>query len=178
LNVNISELLASFQQSSFKDVAGSRATARIPIARSLVNGAIAQALKGSRAPVKSVDVQPHDGDKMDVVVAVTWPFVPALTVGVTIERQPTFPESPILVLHWSLLGAVGALASRFVKGLDRLPPGIRLEGEFVVLDLPVLIAGTPAAVALPYIKNLQVHTIEGRLVLEADLEIGADPRGM
>jgi hypothetical protein len=171
LHANISELLASLHESSFKDVAGSRASVRIPVARSLVNAVVAQALKGKSAPVKSIDVQPHDGDRMDVIVDVTWPFVPALTFGVTIERQPSFPASPILVLHWSLLGAVGALASRFVKGLDRLPPGIRLEGEFVVLDLPVLMAGTPAAAALPYIRNLQVHTAEGRLVLEADLEI-------
>lgn len=144
---------------------------RIPVARSLVNAAIAQALKGRSVPVKSVDVQPHDGDRMDVIVAVTWPFVPALTVGVTIERQPAFPASPILVLHWSLLGAVGALASRFLKGFDRLPPGIRLEGEFVVLDLPVLVAGSPIAAALPFVKSLQIHTIEGRVVLEADFEV-------
>ncbi len=144
---------------------------RIPVARSLVNAVIAQALKGRDVPVKSVDVQPHDGDRMDVIVAVTWPFVPALTVGVTIERQPTFPASPILVLHWSLLGAVGALASRFLQGFDRLPPGIQLEGEFVVLDLPVLAAGSPVAAALPFVRNLQVHTREGRLVLEADFEV-------
>jgi len=171
LNANISELLASLQQSSFKDLAGSRASVRIPVSRSLVNAFIAQALTGRSTPVKSVDVQPHDGDRMDVIVNVTWPFVPALTVGVTIERQPEFPASPILVLHWSLLGAVGALASRFAKGFNRLPPGIRLEGEFVVVDLPVLVAGSPVAAALPYIRNLQVHTMEGRLVLEADLEV-------
>jgi hypothetical protein len=144
---------------------------RIPVARSLVNAVIEQALKGRNAPVKTIDVQPRDGDRMDVIVGVTWPFVPVLTVGVTIERQPAFPASPILVLHWSLLGAVGALASRFLKGFDRLPPGIKLEGEFVVLDLPVLAAGSPAAAALPFVKSLQIHTEEGRLVLEADLEI-------
>jgi hypothetical protein len=171
LNVNISELLASLQRSSFKDVAGSRASMRIPVARPLLNTVVARALQGSSAPVKSVDVQPHDHDALDVIVEVKWPFVPALTVGITIQHQPRFPEAPVLVLHWSLLGGVGAIAARFIKGLDRLPPGIKLEGEFIVLDLPVLAAGSPAAVVLPYVKNLQVHTVEGRLVLEADLEI-------
>ena len=175
MNVNISELLASLHQSSFRDVAGSRASVRIPVARSLVNAVVAQALKGRSVPVKTIDVQLHDGDRMGVIVDVTWPFVPALTVDVTIERQPEFPASPILVLHWSVLGAVGALASRFLKGFDRLPPGIRLEGEFVVLDLPVLVAGSPAAAALPFVRSLQVHTAEGRLVLEVDLEI-PEPR--
>jgi hypothetical protein len=173
LNVNISELLAYLQQSSFRDIAGSRASVRIPVARSLVNAVVARALQGSSAPVKSIDVQPHDGDALDVIVEVSWPFVPALKVGVTIERQPAFPESPILVLHWSLLGGLGAMASRFIKGLDRLPPGIKLEGGFVVVDIPVLVAGSPAAAALPYVRNLQIHTVEGRLVLEADLEVGS-----
>jgi hypothetical protein len=144
---------------------------RIPVAQALVNTVVARALQGKSVPVKAVDVQPHDGDALDIIVTVSWPFVPALKVGITIERQPTFPESPILVLHWSLLGGVGAIASRFIKGLGSLPPGVSLDGQFVVVDIPALAAGSPAAAALPYIRNLQVHTMEGRLILEADLEI-------
>jgi len=45
LTPNISELLAYLQQSSFRDVAGSRASARIPVSRALVNGLVAQALQ-------------------------------------------------------------------------------------------------------------------------------------
>jgi hypothetical protein len=171
MNTIISDLLTHLQQSSFRDVAGTRASVRIPVARSLVNAVVAQVLQGSKAPVKSVDVQPREGDALDLIVAVSWPFVPALKVGITIERQPSFPASPILVLHWTLLGGLGTIASRFVGALDRLPPGITLEGEFIVIDIPVAAAGTPAAAALPYIKNLQVHTAEGRVVLEADLEV-------
>jgi hypothetical protein len=171
LTPNISELLAYLQQSSFKDVAGSRASARIPVARALVNGLVAQALQGTTAPVKSIDVQPHDGDEFTVVVSVTWPFVPALHVGITVERQPTFPESPILVLHWSLLGGLGAIASRFVGALGRLPPGVRLEGQFIVIDIPAAAGGSRAAAALPFLRNLQVHTTEGHFVLETDFEV-------
>src|SRR4051794_19233262 len=94
LNMNIPDLLAHLQQSAFRDVAGAHASVRVPVSRSLANALVAQALQGSSAPVKSVDVQPHDGDAIDVVVTVTWPFVPALTIGVTIERQPEFPQSP------------------------------------------------------------------------------------
>jgi hypothetical protein len=171
LKANISELLTYLKESSYRDVAGTRGSVRIPVARSLVNAVIAQALRGSKAPVRSVDVQPHDGDRMNLVVDVSLPFVPTLNVGVTIERQPVFPDSPILVLHWTLLGGVGALASRFMKNLSGLPPGIRLEGEFIVIDIPVLAANSPAGEALRFVRNLQVHTTEGRLVLEADLEV-------
>jgi hypothetical protein len=170
-----SELLAHLQATAFRDLAGSRLSTRIPVSRALLNMVIAHALQGRGGPVKAVDVQPHDGDRLDATVTVTYPFVPALTVGVTVERQPQFPESPILVLHWSLLGGLGAIASRFIQGLGHLPPGIRLEGQFVVLDIPVLAAGSPLAAALPYIRNLQVHTVEDRIVLEADLEVHENP---
>jgi hypothetical protein len=171
LMTNISDLLGHLQQSSFRDLAGARVSARIPVARSLVNALVARALAGSSAPVKTVDVQPQEGDRLNVTVAVSWPFVPALTIGVTIERQPAFPESPILVLHWSLLGGLGAIASKFVSALDRLPPGIRLDGQFIVLDIPVLAAGSPAAAALRYVRKMEMHTTEGRVVLEVDLEV-------
>jgi hypothetical protein len=173
LTPNISELLAYLQQSSFKDVAGARASMHLPVARSLINIVVAQALQGSGTPVKSVDVQPHDGDRFTVTVAVTWPFVPALDIGLTIERQPEFPSSPILVLHWSLLGGLGAIAARFIKSLDRLPPGLRVDGEFIVVDIPAL-AGAQAAAALPYVRRLQLHTTEGRVIVEADLEVQGD----
>ena len=171
LNTNIPDLLTHLQQSAFREVAGTRASVRIPVARSLVNTFVAQALQGTSAPLKSIDVQPHDGDTLNLIVAVSWPFVPALKVGITIERQPVFPSSPILVLHWTLLGGLGAIASRFVSALDRLPPGVKLEGQFIVLDLAVLAAGSPAAAALPYVTNLQVHTTEGAVVVEADLQV-------
>ena len=171
MDAQVSELLAHLQSSAFRDVAGARLSARIPIARALVSSVVARALQGSRAPVKSVDVRPHEGDQLEAIVTVTWPFVPPLTVGMVVERQPQFPASPQLVLRWSLLGGLGALASRFVKALDRLPPGMLLDGDRLVLDIPVLAAGSPAAAVLPYVKNLQIHTTEGGLVLEADLEV-------
>jgi hypothetical protein len=172
LNTIISDLLAHLQQSAFRDVVGTRASFRVPVSEWLVNTLVAQALRDTTAPVKSVDVQPHDGDEMNVIVTVKWPFVPPLTIGLTIERQPVFPESPILVLHWTLLGGLGAIASRFTSALDNLPPGIEVDGEFVVLDLPVLAKRSPpVAAVLGYVKNLQVHTAEGLIFLEAHLQI-------
>jgi hypothetical protein len=172
LNTIISDLLAHLQQSAFRDVAGTRASVRVPVSEWLVNTLVAQALRDSTGPVKSVDVQPHDGDELSVIVTVRWPFVPPLTIGLTIERQPVFPESPILVLHWTLLGGLGAIASRFTAALDKLPPGIEVDGEFIVLDLPVLAKrSTRVAAVLGYVTNLQLHTDEGRIIVEAHLRV-------
>jgi hypothetical protein len=116
-------------------------------------------------------VRPRAGDQFDLVLTLSWPFVPPLNVAVTVAQQPQLPASPVLVFRWSLLGAVGVLASRLIASLDRLPPGVRLDGNRLLLDLPVLAARGPAAPLLPYLKMLEVHTIDDRIVVDVELQI-------
>jgi hypothetical protein len=123
--------------------------------------------------VRDVDIQPRAGDAFDVLVTVSWPFVPAIKVSFAIERQPQFPASPVLVLRWSLFGPVGAFASRFIASLDRLPAGVRLDGDRLLLDIPQLAERTAAASWLPYLRSLELHTVEDRFVLDLELEIDA-----
>jgi hypothetical protein len=120
-----------------------------------------------------VDIQPRAGDAFDVLVTVSWPFVPAIKVSFAIELQPQFPASPALVLRWSLLGAAGAFASRFIASLDRLPAGVRLDGDRLLLDIPQLAERADAASWLPYLRSLELHTVEDRFVLDLELEIEA-----
>jgi hypothetical protein len=124
------------------------------------------------AHVRDVDIQPRAGDGFDVLITVSWPFVPAIKVSFAIERQPRFPASPVLVLRWSLLGAVGAFASRFIASLDRLPAGVRLDGDLLLLDIARLAEGASAASWLPYVRSLELHTVDDRFVLDLELEIG------
>ena len=151
--------------------AGARASARVPVTREILNRFVADALAGRKSPVRAVDVRPRDGDRFDAVVTVTWPFVPPLTIAFTIERQPVFPSSPSLVLRWSCLGAVGALASRLVSGLTQLPEGVRLDEDRVVLDLRRLAARSPAAPLFDYIRAAELHTFEQCAVIDVELAI-------
>ena len=130
-----SQLLAYLKSSAFRDLAGTRVSARIPVSRSLLNRVAADALQGSTAPVRGVDIRPRAGDEFDVLITLSWPFVPPLKVTFVVERQPEFPASPMLVLRWSLLGAMGAIASRLIASFDRLPAGVRLDGNRLLLDL-------------------------------------------
>ena len=123
------------------------------------------------AHLREVDIQPRAGDSFDVLVTVSWPFVPAIKVSFAIERQPQFPASPVLVLRWSLLGAVGAFASRFIASPDRLPAGVRLDGDRLLVDIARLAEGTSAAPWLPYLRSLELHTVDDRFVLDLALEI-------
>lgn len=166
----VSELWAQMQGSGLRDLAGARVSARIPVSRSLINRLVAQALQGSTMPVRAVDVRPRPGDQFDLVITLTWPFVPPLTAAFTVERQPQFPGAPVLMLRWSLLGAAGALASRVISALDRLPQGLRLESDRLLLDIPVLAQRGPAASVLPYLRGLELHTAADQAVL--DIELG------
>ncbi|HEY3042706.1 MAG TPA: hypothetical protein VGJ39_01700 [Vicinamibacterales bacterium] len=165
-----SDLFGSLQSSAFHDVAGTRMSARVPISRNLLNRLVRSTVAAS-PHVRDVDIRPHAGDAFDVLITLSWPFVPAIKVAVIIERQPQFPASPAVVLRWSLFGAAGVIASRFIAWLDRLPAGARLDGDRLVLDIRRLAEGTTAASVLPYIRSLAFHTIDDRVVVEVDMEI-------
>jgi hypothetical protein len=157
-------------------VAGTHISARVPVSRPLLNRLVKGALGKMSAHVRDVDIQPRAGDSFDVLITVSWPFVPAIKVSFAVESQPRFPASPVLVLRWSLLGAVGAFASRFIASLDRLPAGVRLDGDRLLLnidDIARLAEGAAAASWLPYVRSLELHTVDDRFVLDLELEIGA-----
>ena len=169
----LSDLLAQLQSNRFADLAGTRVSARVPVSRALVNQFVARAIQARQPPlpVKQIDLRPTDGDRIDALVTVTLPFVPPLKVGVFVERQPIFPSSPVLVLRWTLLGGLGLVISKIVGPHQKLPPGIRLDGDRILIDIPQAAAATPAAQFIGYLRGLEVHTEGDRLVLAVDLEV-------
>ena len=166
-----SDILAYLKASAFQDVAGARLSARVPISRPLLNHVVKSALGEASPHVRDVHIRPHAGDSFDVLITVSWPFVPAIKVTFSVERQPQFPASPVLVLRWSLLGAAGMVASRFIASLDRLPAGVRLEGDRLLVDMARLAERTSAASLIPYMRSLELHTVEDRFVVDVELEI-------
>jgi hypothetical protein len=171
LDAIVSELLAHLQSTSFADLAGARVSARVPVSRVLLNQLVARALQGRTTPVRRVEIRPYDGDKLDAVVTLTLPLVPPLKVAVAVERQPQFPDSPVLVLRWSLLAGLGTFLSKLIGPHQKMPPGVRLDGDRVLVDIRAAAAGTPAAQVLGYVKGLEVHTAADRLIIAADLEV-------
>jgi hypothetical protein len=166
-----SALLASLQASGFRDVPGGRVSAHIPLTRALLNRLAADAIKGSTAPVRAIDIVPRAGDQFDALVTLTWPLVPTLKATFRIEQQPRFPASPFLILRWSFLGGLGTFASRFLGSLKQLPAGVRLEDDRLVLDIAAMAGRTPAGEVLRYLKTLELHTIDDQAIV--DFELGA-----
>jgi hypothetical protein len=171
MDPGVASLIDDLRRSEFRDLAGTRITARLPVARPLVNRLVADALKNTTAPIREVDVRPIGDDRFEIILTLRWPFVPAIPITVTVDRQPVFPDTPVLVLRWALPGGLEAIASQFVGSIKSLPAGVKLEGERVLVDVHAIVSRSAAAEILPYLTRLQLHATTDRLVIDVELRV-------
>jgi hypothetical protein len=162
-------ILDDLRRSNFRDLTGARVTAHVPVSPALLNRLVDAALQGTTAPVRRVDVRPLAGDRFEVVVSVKWTLVPPLTVTLTIEQQPILPDTPVLVLRWSLPAGLEAIASQFVAHIRSLPDGVRLDGNRILLDVARLAGRGPAADVWPYVSAAALHTTADAAVVDLEL---------
>jgi hypothetical protein len=154
------------------EIPGASVAGEIPIPDRIINRFIGQALSRSQAPVTSVRIESGDGDRLLAYVAIRGPrLIPEVRVLVEIERQPELPQSPVLVLRWSLpgMGPLAMIAAPFLSNLNKLPPGIRIDGEHALVDLADLLRSRGLADLLPLIAQLRVGTQPGRLLVRFEV---------
>jgi hypothetical protein len=162
-------ILRQLQSSRFHAIEGSRLVATVPVAESLVNQLIAASLPAS-APVRSVTIHPEDGDRFSVRIVPKAAIMPAIRLKLAIEEQPRLPESAVLVLRMATLGGLFGLASGAISGM--LPPGVRLDGERIRVDLQTIANQHGQAALMDYLTGLRVHTEAGRVILKVEAGVG------
>lgn len=148
--------------------------ASIPVSGTLLTALVAATIPRS-ATLHRVSVHPRKGNRIDVRAKLPHvEFLPPLTVGLEIERQPELPDSPLVLRLLSFPGltsAVGAalpLASLF-------PAGIRMEKNRIYVDLRTLLEGHGYGDLLSVIEKVRFVTDEGRLIVELDVRVRAVP---
>lgn len=161
----------TFDSFDHREFAGAHASARIPVSSAFLNRFVADLVARTSSPVRAVHIRPVAGDRFEVAITVSWPFVPQLHATFTVDQQPIFPAAPLLVLRWSFLGLVGSVAARLIAHFEALPPGIKLDGDRLLLDIPVIAARSPVALMLVHVKALELHTLDDRIVLELELDV-------
>lgn len=159
------ELLHRLQANRFRDLAGSRVSATIPLPEDLVNELIAGSLPAA-APVRSVAIRPEASDRFALRIVPKAALIPAITLQLGIEEQPRLPGSTVLTLRMVTLGGLFGLASGAIAGL--LPPGVRLDGERIRIDLRAIAAQRGGGEIFDHLTALQIHSEPGRLVLQMD----------
>ena len=162
--IDLLTLLREQQARDFSDVAGARASATIPVTDRLVSRLVSQSLPPG-APIGDLDLRAQAANRLSVRVRLTRPsFMPPITVNLAIEQQPALPDNPVFVLRLLSTGLL-SFAGAAVRFMNVLPPGIRLDGDLIHVDIRTLLEQRGLAQHLHYLNHLEVTTEEGRFVV-------------
>ncbi len=165
-------LLEQLRAGEFRELAGSRLSVRLAIADSLINRALTDAFASRGGRIREFRLRPLEGNRAIVHLRLARPaFLPAIAIEVQTYRQPAFPGEPALILRWTSLPGVAALASFAARFFDVLPPGTRMMGELIAIDLRVLLAERGFADLLPLIDRAEVGTQPGAIVVTLDVNV-------
>lgn len=164
------EILHHLQSTGFRDIAGARVAAAIPVSERLINELVAATMPPN-LPVREVSVRPEANNRFSVRLTPRASMLPQLTLKLDIERQPEFPSSPVLVLRMATMGGLFGLAGAALPLDKMMPPGVRLDGERILVDLRAMAAQHGFADVLQYVRDLRVTTEPGRLLLHVDAAV-------
>lgn len=170
MDQRLMDLLLRQHESGFADLGGTRVAATVPVPDRLINEAVAASLpRGGRIAQLQVTAQPDH--RLTVRVTLAKPsFVPPLTIRMQIERQPEFPGSPFLVFKLTgggLMVFAGPLATLF----DVLPPGVRMEGDRILVHIGMLLQQRGLDGWLRFLERLHVSTEAGSVILALEARI-------
>lgn len=158
------EILDHLQSTGFRDLAGARLSADVPLQERLINACVAAALPPG-APVREVSIRPEAGNQFSVKI---WPrasMLPHLTLKLEIAQQPDFPRSPVLVLRMKTMGGLFGFASAALPISNLLPPGVRLDGDRILVDLRAMAAERGMADLLQHVRDLTISSEPGRVLV-------------
>jgi hypothetical protein len=161
-SVDLLALFAAQERNGFADLAGSDGQLLIKVSEPLLNTIITDLLQKSTA-IRELQVKPRAGNKLGVRLALAKPsFLPPISLDVTIDKQPSLPDDPVLGVTLSGLGGLAKFAGGFLKSL---PPGVRMDGNQVFIDIRAALAANGLTSILDYLKDVAVGTEEGRLIV-------------
>lgn len=143
------------------ELSGTTVDAELPLPPALINRKIAEYLARADGKVSAVVVEPLANDALNVHVRLKASLVPPLPVRLQIVGQPEWPASPVLVLRWSLSGGLGVLAraaSPIVSMFGTVPPGVRIDGDLIGIDIAEVLRSRAAGWLVPLVKRTRVHT--------------------
>ena len=159
-----------------QELSGTAVSGEILLRNDLVNRLIAKRLAASPGVVAALRVDAQDDDNVGVELSprAGTMMLPAVRIAARIDRQPDFPQSPILGLRWSLpaMGPLGLFAAPALNWLKALPPGIQADRDRIGVDIAALLRSQGLGELLPLIASLQVHTRRGAFVVRFEIRVG------
>ena len=164
------EFLAQLRSTRFRDLAGARVWAAVPLTGELANR-IVRDLLPKDVPVREVTLHPEAGNQVAIRITPRAALLPSITLKLSIERQPQLPGDPVLVLRMATLPGLFGMAAGALPREKLLPAGVRLDGERILVDLAALARRHGAGDALEYVRELTITTEPGRFLLHVDASV-------
>jgi hypothetical protein len=152
--------------------AGARAAGEVPLSDEFINRLIAERL-ANHAQISSLHVAAQQGDAIAVEIIARARLIPPLRILARIERQPE-PQNPILLLRWSMpsAGPLALFAAPVLSYFKAMPPGVRMEGDRLEVDVRELLVSRGMEEVLAFIRRLEIHTRPGAVI--AQFEVGVE----
>ena len=144
----------------------------IPLSDALVNRVLAERL-ANHAQVTAVRVQAQPNDTVAIQVVPRARLMPALNITARIERQPEFPQHPMLLLRWSMpaAGPLALFAAPVLAYFKAMPPGIRMDGDRIAVDLRELLHSRGLDDIIAVIRKLEIHTRPGGFAVNFEVRL-------
>jgi hypothetical protein len=158
----MAQLIEDLRAGRARDVAGSGGAVDLSLSEMVLNRAIAERLPPS-GPLKDVQLRLRSGQALVTLRLARARFLPPVTATLTIERQADLPGSPHLVLRLGLPAGLGLLAGLGASLFASLPPGLRLDGDRLSIDLAPLLAAQHLDWVLGYTRSLLVTFEPGKV---------------
>lgn len=169
LDPRLQHALEQLRATRFAEIKGARLSLSIPVAERLLNELVTAALPPS-LPVRDLTIRPRASNSLQVRARVSkLDFLPPVTLTLDIDQQPRLPDTPLGLRLRSFPGLVtlaGPLLSQ-----KALPPGIRLEGDRLFVDLGQLLERAGYGDLIPSIERVHLATDEGRLLVEVEVRV-------
>jgi hypothetical protein len=159
-----------------EELTGTRLSGEIPLTNAVVNHIIAARLAEARVPISAARVEALDGNAIGIQLVPSARLIPSVRIEARIERQPEFPDYPVLRLRWSILGAgaLARLAAPMIAKFTSLPPGVSLEADLVTIDVRELLVARGFGDIIEFIAGVRIDTRPGVFVIRFEVGI---PRG-
>jgi hypothetical protein len=152
---------------NFSELQGAAVDALIPIPQTLINELIDATLKGNKN-ISSVRASVHPQNKISLDVKTTllpWPLNLKLKLDTSVDLASySSPKIRAWMENNRLLGSLGSL-------FNALPPGIKLYGDQVVIDLGAFLRTPEQRRILELIKTVGIRTETGKLILDVKVKI-------
>ena len=161
--------LEQLRATRFAEIKGARLSLSIPIAERLLDELVG-AILPPNLPVREVTVRPRASNTLQVRARIAkLDFLPPVTLTFDIDQQPRVPDTP-LGLRLRTVPGLAALAGPILVQ-KALPPGFRLDGDRLFIDVAQLLERAGLADLVPLIERLHVATEEGQLLVEIDARV-------